>query len=177
MENYKIFKESNRVTYYVSNRGVIKSIVKKTGAERYIKPLVKISDKYDKQGYLVFGTNCNSKPAQHHIHRVVCELFVGLPSSEKMEVNHKDGNKHNNAAENLEWVTRQENTIHAHKNNLIKHANIAGENNPNFKYSDCMALASLTLEKKYTRGYLAQVFNVHKSVIDSGLVVLRRKIA
>ena len=33
-------------------------------------------------------------------------------------VNHKDGNKLNNVAENLEWVTHSENDLHAYKLNL-----------------------------------------------------------
>lgn len=46
------------------------------------------------------------------VHRLVAEAFVpnahGLP-----EVNHKDGDKTNNACNNLEWVDRSANLIHA----------------------------------------------------------------
>lgn len=35
-------------------------------------------------------------------------------------VNHKDGNKANNKAENLEWVSHSENDLHAYKNKLRK---------------------------------------------------------
>lgn len=46
------------------------------------------------------------------VHRLVAVAFIenkhGYP-----EVNHKDGNKLNNGAENLEWVTRSMNMKHA----------------------------------------------------------------
>lgn len=51
------------------------------------------------------------------IHRLValhfCEGY-----QEDLVVNHKDGNKLNNCADNLEWVTRSENDLHAFKMNL-----------------------------------------------------------
>ena len=51
------------------------------------------------------------------IHRLValhfCEGY-----QDNLVVNHKDGNKLNNSSENLEWVTRSENDLHAYKLNL-----------------------------------------------------------
>lgn len=46
-----------------------------------------------------------------YIHRLVAEAFVPNPLGLKC-VNHLDGNKHNNQASNLEWVTHQQNHLH-----------------------------------------------------------------
>lgn len=54
------------------------------------------------------------------VHQFVCLAFHGEPPNDglKYEVNHIDGNKHNNRADNLEWMTRKENTLHALKSGL-----------------------------------------------------------
>ena len=47
-----------------------------------------------------------------YIHRLVAETFI--PNLQNLPVvNHKDGNKLNNAADNLEWCTHTENMHHA----------------------------------------------------------------
>jgi len=48
-----------------------------------------------------------------YVHRLVAAAFVGLPESGgRVHVNHKDLNKNNNAASNLEYVTPAENMAH-----------------------------------------------------------------
>lgn len=51
------------------------------------------------------------------IHRLVAEKWIPNPEN-KEQVNHKDGNKLNNSASNLEWVSNQENRTHAVKDFL-----------------------------------------------------------
>lgn len=50
------------------------------------------------------------------IHRFICAAFNGLPPrifGNVPLVNHKDGNKHNNRPENLEWANHSTNLYHA----------------------------------------------------------------
>jgi hypothetical protein len=51
------------------------------------------------------------------VHRLVAMTFCD-GYQDGLVVNHKDGDKLNNAANNLEWVTQSENVIHAFENNM-----------------------------------------------------------
>ena len=46
------------------------------------------------------------------IHRLVMKTFLPREDADKMQVNHIDGNKHNNQLDNLEWCTQSENIRH-----------------------------------------------------------------
>lgn len=64
-------------------------------------------------GYLYVNTS----PKNVYVHRAVAEAFVPNPNN-LPEVNHKDGDKNNNAADNLEWVSRRGNVLHQVNNGL-----------------------------------------------------------
>lgn len=53
------------------------------------------------------------------IHRLICAAFHGDAPNEKSCVNHKDGDKSNNSASNLEWVNHTENMNHASQLGLL----------------------------------------------------------
>lgn len=53
------------------------------------------------------------------IHRLVLSTHDADTPKDKLDVNHIDGNKSNNHISNLEWVTKSENTRHAHLTGLF----------------------------------------------------------
>lgn len=62
-------------------------------------------------GYLRVSCGKHRRFVHHLVARAFCDGYF-----EGAVVNHKDCNKHNNSADNLEWVTRSENSKHAHRN-------------------------------------------------------------
>ena len=76
----------------------------------------KVKPRPNSKGYL----RVNICGKMMFVHRIVAEMYVPNPEK-KEQVNHKDGNKLNNNADNLEWVTNQENRDHAVKHGLHVH--------------------------------------------------------
>lgn len=89
--------------YLISKCGDVYSLRSK----KVLKPFV------NEKGYSVveLWNNYNRRSAK--VHRLVAETFIPNPNC-RTEINHKDGNKGNNRAENLEWCTRSENLKHAY---------------------------------------------------------------
>lgn len=78
------------------------------------------------KGYRVFRLP-NGKGGIRYLlaHRLVCEAFNGPPNVLHREVAHFDGNRLNNNAENLRWVSPAENAA-----DRTMHGTQAGENHP-----------------------------------------------
>lgn len=71
-----------------------------------------------KSKYQFIGLFKNGTRTAVYVHRLVAAEFLPNPPccptcGTTFEVNHKDGNSHNNFAENLEYVTRKENLAHS----------------------------------------------------------------
>lgn len=63
-------------------------------------------------GYLSITLIKDGKRKNFYVHRLVAEAFIDNPYN-KQCVNHKDYDRKNNKASNLEWVTPSENTIYS----------------------------------------------------------------
>lgn len=117
--------------YQVSDRANLRS--KKTGET--LKPLTN-GDKY--KYYMFYNPNKKgkNKRVKVRLHRLVAWHFVPNPYLYN-EVNHKDGDKYNCLPENLEWVSKKQNSQHAvatglHVPYFLK-IRTDGENNVNSK--------------------------------------------
>lgn len=83
------------------------------------------------QGYYKLDLYKDGKRITRRVNRLVAEAFIPNPNN-LSEVNHKDGDKHNNSVDNLEWVTKSENMRHAYHTGLAKPSyGMLGKKNPN----------------------------------------------
>lgn len=96
------FRDSD---YYITEEG---NVYRKN---KMLKPLI--------QGrkYLYVSLYLNKKEFKFSIHRLVGEVFIPNPDG-KSQINHINGNKFDNRAQNLEWTTQSENQLHAYKHGL-----------------------------------------------------------
>ena len=112
IETWKIIEEYPN--YMISNLGNIKSLnYKRTGKEQLLKQNI------NGRGYCYVNISINNKYKNILIHREVAKAFIPT-NNEKLDINHKDGNKQNNCVDNLEWCTRSQNIQHAFDNGLKK---------------------------------------------------------
>lgn len=119
-----VYKISDSGEIWSKDRECIDSI----GRKRFRKG-VKINPDIAPNGYYRVTLAVNGTKVQRYLHRLLAEHFIDNPKN-LPQVNHKDGNKLNCSIDNLEWVSVQENVIHAYKHGLINP--VCGEKHPNY---------------------------------------------
>ena len=169
-EKWKIIEEFPK--YLISNEGRIKILSTLEDKKVFVKD----------DGYIA-TTLGNGKQSYKYVHRLVAEAFVKNKHN-KPQVNHINGIKGDNRAENLEWVTPSENIRHAIDTGLLKYKKKEEEIKKS-KYSKWEKISSSKLSpeevieirvlweyREYKQTELADMFNVDPRTIND---VITRK--
>lgn len=125
----------------VSNFGRVRTQDRKTFGLREGKPAQQlkkgkvISPWLNRSGYYAVAVKIGASRSKYAVHRLVASAFCDNfdPS---LTVNHMDGNKLNNQASNLEWVTLARNSEHQWETGLV---DLRGEKHPGSKITDDQA--------------------------------------
>ena len=143
--------------YEVSNLGNVRSLNwRKSGLAKKLTPAI------DRYGYLQVCLSKNGKQFNGKVHRLVADAF--LPTNRNdLQVNHKDEDKTNNRASNLEWMTPAQNVNHGTRNTRMSAAKING---------NAKAVKQLDLDGKIVRVWpsMSEVRRVFR--YDTGLLSL-----
>ena len=116
-----------------------------------------LSGRPSRKGYLRVVLHVGSSHHEVSVHSLVAEAFIGL-RPDGGEVNHKNGVKADNRAENLEWVTPSGNARHAVATGLRPPQ--PGESNGRAKLTDREVGAIRGLRGRMTNRDLGRRFGV-----------------
>jgi YesN/AraC family two-component response regulator len=109
----------------------------------------------------------DGKLATYKVHRLVAEFFIENENN-KPQVNHINGIKEDNNANNLEWCTNQENVQHAYDNNLIDV--VKGEKHHNSKLTiDIVNKMKELRETGLSFKNIAKQFNVSRTTCSRAI--------
>jgi len=158
--------------YIISNYGRCKRIAPRRNGRPLPDKILKQSKAGWQGKYLSYNLSDEfGKVKVAYVHRAVIMTFLGPPPTYTHQVNHIDGDKHNNHIDNLEWATPTENQQHRY---TVLGQSQTGEDNPANKYSEKLVRRVLDMysEKKYTQRYIAEVTGIDYRYVNS--IVLGR---
>lgn len=156
MEIWKDVPNTNGI-YQVSNYGNFKSF--KSGEWKTIKPFE------GKLGYRFIDFMDRCKRDRWKVHRIIATIFIDNPNDYKM-VNHIDGDKHNNHADNLEWCTASHNIKHAYDTGLKP--KLTGERHGRSKLTQLQAneIKTECISGKLTQVEVGKKFGVSRAAVQ-----------
>ena len=105
----------------------------------------------------------NGKNTSQPVHRLVAKAFIDNPEN-KTCVNHKDNDRTNNAAENLEWVTPKENVMHSF---LYGDRKKLKEVQRTTMLTDFQVSQISKLREIYTVNQIAKLFNIKYNTLKN----------
>ena len=136
--------------YQASNKGRIRSVERivkcREGVNRRVPSKILSQNKSGNGGYLRVMVSVKGKTKYVAAHILVALAFIPNKHN-KEQVNHINGNKHDNRAENLEWVTQSENMKHAYLIGLEKPRKV--QERPVFCTSNGLEFSSIKAASRY----------------------------
>lgn len=116
----EIWKTINNFSNYkISNYGRVKRKKHKNSCGYLLQE--KLINGHTTHGYKYVNLTKNGETSGLRVHRLVAEAFIPNPNN-LPQVNHKDENKLNNKAENLEWCNAKYNINYGNHNKKIQQA-------------------------------------------------------
>lgn len=100
------------------------------------------------------------------VHRIVAIAFIPNPEK-RPQVNHKNGNRADCRAENLEWATASENTLHAFRVLHRKANRTPGEKHANARLTEAQVRDIRVLAKYLRHAEIAPMFGVGRRQITA----------
>ncbi len=138
--------------YWVSDLGNIRSV-----------RVACMAGDRDRFGYRRIVLQNNKRVKRFLIHRLVAEAFIG-PREEGMTVNHKNGKKADNRAENLEYLTQGENEQHSF--DKLGRVSPGGSRHWNHKITEQDVIQIIALRPTHSLKQLTEKFGVGAPTIS-----------
>ena len=130
----------------------------------------------DKKGYLRLRVTLERERRCYKIHRLVAEAFLENPDK-LPQVNHIDGDKKNNRADNLEWITNADNASHAIESGLWANVFEASRKTNEARKTPIIAINSETGEQIRFESVSAAERHFHSRHISAVLKGTRERAA
>lgn len=155
--------------YEVSNLGNIRSLDRtvrgRNNVRQRIKGVVLKLKPSRNTGYIQVNLYKKGKGGTKLVHRLVCEAFHGPAPRGKEYVNHLDGDKTNNRADNLQWSSCSENNKHAFSIGLNHKGSTHGRST--LTETQVLLICEMLDEGSMQHKDIALMFNTNKHVIFS----------
>lgn len=148
--------EKYKDLYRVNKEGIVESKANNKKNWTKLNPSLAQTD-YTGKGYY----SITWEGVRKRLHVLVCEMFHGKRPTKHHQVNHIDGDRSNNKASNLEWVTAKENIQNALKRGVKFGKDLNGKLNQ----ADIKKMAKL-INECHSNVKVAAIMNIDASVVS-----------
>lgn len=152
--------------YQVSTLGNVRSVdrIERCGSFFRRRKGTLLKQSINRGGYCQVHLNKDGNGCSKEVHRLIAKTFIenkyDLP-----EVNHIDCDKTNNSVDNLEWVSREDNTKHAMEHDLKPHGDRHKSSKLRQSQVDWIRKNFDSNNKKYNTKSMAERFGVSRCTI------------